>query len=288
MSGDADDEAAQHGAGDRADAAENGRDERLQARHGAEQRLDVDDLLRIEHSAHRRQTAADGEGDRDDLVVVDAHQLSRALILRDGAHGLAGARLFDEEVQADHQRDGDDGREHLEQLDRLAANLEQHDARDDIREFELAAAEDQLNGDLQRHGNADGRDQRGNTGRVAQRLIGDLVHHDAQHNAEHNACQNCQRDGDGGVRLRQRGNHAGRHNPVDDIGADHHNVAMGKVDELDNAVNHRVAQCDQCINAAHLQAADQILQDQLHILPPERLFPCITTGKEKRRLLFPH
>ena len=39
---------------------------------------------------------------------------------------------------------------------------------------------------------------------------------------------------------------------------------MGKVDHADDTVDHRVAQSQQGIHAAQLQAIDQILQDRSH------------------------
>src|SRR5690606_14337430 len=47
-------------------------------------------------------------------------------------------------------------------------------------------------------------------------------------------------------------------------GADHHDVAMGKVDQSDDAVHHRVAQRDQRIDAAQRQAVNELLNEDVH------------------------
>ena len=45
-------------------------------------------------------------------------------------------------------------------------------------------------------------------------------------------------------------------------GAHHEDVAMGEVDELDDAVDHRVAEGDEGVDEAELEAVQQVLQEE--------------------------
>ena len=63
------------------------------------------------------ERGADGEGDDDDAVGVDAHQLGGVGVLRGGLHGAAGAGLGDEEAEGDHAQRGGDEQEEVAALD---------------------------------------------------------------------------------------------------------------------------------------------------------------------------
>ena len=52
---------------------------------------------------------------------------------------------------------------------------------------------------------------------------------------------------------RRKGNHR----------AEHQHLAMGEVDQVENAVNHGVAERDQCIDRADHQAVYQLLQKNI-------------------------
>jgi hypothetical protein len=49
-----------------------------------------------------------------------------------------------------------------------------------------------------------------------------------------------------------------------DHGADHHHLAVGEVDELDDAVDHRVAERHHGIDAAQREAVDDLLEQYVH------------------------
>ena len=59
------------------------------------------------------------------------------------------------------------------------------------------------------------------------------------------------------------------HDEPGHVCAHHDDIAVGKVQQQDNAVHHAVAQCDQCIDAAKGQAVDQLAKEHCHgwILP---------------------
>ncbi len=48
------------------------------------------------------------------------------------------------------------------------------------------------------------------------------------------------------------------------IGADHINVAMGEIDQPQDAVNHRVAERDERVDRSDGQAVDQLLNKSVH------------------------
>ena len=83
-------DAAQKRARDRADTAEDRRHERLDAGHGTGGGLQSRIGGAEQRTGHSRQRRADGEGQRDRCVDIDAHQLGRAAILGHGKHGMTG------------------------------------------------------------------------------------------------------------------------------------------------------------------------------------------------------
>ena len=87
-------------------------------------------------------------------------------------------------------------------------------------------------------------------GRAPKGLVGDLFNEHAQDHADqHGDAQRCPEP-------QMEEGHAG----VADVSADHVDVAVGEVDELDNSVNHGVAKGDEGVNTAQRQAVDHLLQ----------------------------
>lgn len=102
---DADDERADHGAGDRADAAEHRRHERLQTRHGAGGRDDGRVIREVQQRADSGKERADDKRHGDDLIDLDAHELAGLKILCDRAHGHADLGVVDEPLQQQHEHE---------------------------------------------------------------------------------------------------------------------------------------------------------------------------------------
>ena len=63
-------------------------------------------------------------------------------------------------------------------------------------------------------------------------------------------------------------------------GADHEHVAVGEVDELHDAVHHRVAQGDQGVDEAQLQPVDDVLREQRGVLAMRLGQVTSTTGRQ--------
>ena len=112
----------------------------------------------------------------------------------------------------------------------------------------LACAQEdvQLRHILQQIGHADGRDEQGDTGGFAQRLVG---HFFDQH-AQQGTADNGQQHGDVGV--------DNDHGCPEYVRTYHNNVAVGKIQKRNNAVNHAVADGYQRIHGTGLQAVDNL------------------------------
>ena len=179
-------------------------------------------------------------------------------ILRNGAHGLAELSLLHQKGEHQHGQHGDHQRDdrsktqrHLAQTEGLVGVV----GGDHL----CTRAEDQLCRVLQKEGDTNGGDQQRNTGCAAQGGVGDLFDHHAQ-----------QRTGDdGGAHSGDRAKTQLVHDEPRHVCAHHDDIAVGKVQQQDNAVHHAVAQCDQCIDAAKGQAVDQLAKEHCHgwILP---------------------
>ena len=101
---------------------------------------------------------------------------------------------------------------------------------------------------LQKVADADGRNQDGQRRGLTQRAVGDALDRNAQNGADDHRKDN----GQHGVHTRRA--KSKEHN----IAADHDNVAVGEVQHLGNAVDHRIAQGDQRVNAAQTDTVDQV------------------------------
>ena len=110
----AQDEAAQHGAPDIADAAHHRGDEGPPA--------DADAHVGVQHrvgqavhqAAGRGDGRTDGEGERNDPVHRHPHEGHDGPVVRDGPHGHAQQAAAHQQVQGDHQGRGQENDEHLQ------------------------------------------------------------------------------------------------------------------------------------------------------------------------------
>ncbi|MPN25969.1 hypothetical protein SDC9_173391 [bioreactor metagenome] len=171
--GDAHDEAAEHCATNIANAAENGRDERLCAKPGAHIDLNLRIDARVADSRYRGERAANEKCNRDDAVYVDSHQRRSILVHADRAHLRAHLGLVDQQIEPDHNHRGKRNHDDLRGGDRcaeesVADRLEQRWERTRIRPDKGQRAGEIL----QKHGNANRRDQRDHARLVAQRPVG--------------------------------------------------------------------------------------------------------------------
>jgi len=97
---------AEHRSGDIADAPEDGRCERLDARDKAHVVLDRAVIHPVQEARGPSQSAADQKGESDDPVHGDPHEGGRLLVLGAGAHGFPEPGAHDKQLKDHHQRDG--------------------------------------------------------------------------------------------------------------------------------------------------------------------------------------
>ena len=158
--------------------------------------------------------------------------------------------VIDEPDQHDHDDNaGNDGHDGLCRDGQLPA--EQTDGLEpgDNRGKALGVGRpSQLGHLLQKVADADGRNQDGQRRGLTQRAVGDALNRNAQNGADDHRKDN----GQHGVHTRRA--KGKEHN----IAANHDNVAVGEVQHLGNAVDHRIAQGDQRVNAAQTDTVDQV------------------------------
>ncbi|KGQ02267.1 hypothetical protein BBAD15_g12524 [Beauveria bassiana D1-5] len=258
--GQAQQHAAQHGAGDAADAAQHRRREGLDAGQEADEGIELADGDGDQHAAHRRQDRAHHEREGDHAVGVDAQQVGHVHVLRAGARGAAHAGVLDEQRQADHQRHGHqddhDARirhRHIE----VGSHVELHRAGHQRWHRHVARALAQGDPVLQEDRHADGRDQRHQAGAAPHRAVRDPLDAETVDAGDDDGHQ--QHGGDD-ERDRQAATGAdGREGDQADIGADHVDFAVSEVDHTDDAVDHCVADGNQRVDRAQRQSVEELL-----------------------------
>ena len=237
-----------------ADAAEDRRDERLNARHEPHQRVDGVVVDADEDACDRRERRADGERDGDDAVGVDAHELCRFGVVGRGAHRLADLRRAHDVGQDDHK---DKGHAHDEEL--LPVDDEPfecpRDVADRCGERARRRRDERHHDVLEQERHADRRDEHRDARRVAQRAVREPLDRDTEQGGHRHGDEDRGHDGD-----------AERDGIESEVRADHVDVAVREVDELDDAVDHRIAERDERVDAAEGYSVNQLLENLLHEL----------------------
>ena len=157
--------------------------------------------------------------------------------------------MLDQQHQCDDQQDGQHGGQNGQPPHRDAADLDLGAKPRDIGIGLCQTAGDIGGKVLQQVGNTDGGDHDRHTGGGAQRLIGHLFYHHAQYNGKDEGKDQPHHDAAGTQKAAA---------PACDVNhneaRDHEHIAVGKVDEPQDAVNHRIADGDKRIQAADGQS----------------------------------
>ena len=105
-------------------------------------------------------------------------------------------------------------------------------------------------------------------GRVAQRPVGEALDRDAEHRAADHRAEHHQREQepDGHRRVARAAEHL--EDAEADERADHEDVAVGEVQELEDAVDERVAERDEGVGAALGQAVERQLGEGVQSAAP--------------------
>ena len=156
---------------------------------------------------------------------------------------------MDEDHQHHHQGNGEDGGDDGNALDAQAPHVHHLGEERDVRVSPGDTAGDVVGQVLQQVADTDGRDHHGQTRCRAKRRIGDLFNHDA----EQRTGDDRQNNGKNRMQV-ERG-----HGVERGIRADHDDVAVGKVNQTKNAVDHGVANGDEGVQTAHRDAGEQQL-----------------------------
>ncbi len=276
------DEPADHGAGNVSDAAEHRRGEGLQA--GDEAAVGVDQAV-LNAEQHARGTAhgpTDQERERDDPIDIDAHEARRRLILGHRTDRGTGLRAVHDEVQGqEHQQRPADDHERLDRdvdvLGDVEAKVESVHRR--IDEIEGVSPErlDEADEVLQEEGDPDRGDQRNQPRRPAQRTVGDPLHRDGEQPAGGHAGDEDQQEHERPGKTVEEPDALQAEKDLDaDEGAEDEDLGVREVDELEDAVDHRVAERDEGVHETESDAVEKYLRkdpDQkldVHVLGRKR------------------
>ena len=125
--------------------------------------------------------------------------------------------------------------------------------------------EEELHAVLEEERDAERADQRRDARRGAQRPVGEPLDRDpddgtADHRREHH-----QEDHEPDRDCRVSGAAEEMQHAEADVGADHEDVAVGEVEELEDPVHHRVPEGDQGIDAAERGRVDERLEEPIEI-----------------------
>ena len=249
-------DAPQKRPGDGPDAAEHRSGKRLDAGHGAGGGHEGGGEGAQQPPRHRRQRGADGEGQRDGGVDVDAHQLRRPLVLRAGPHGLAqlgpagekGEQHHDDNTRP-HGEQGDVGDGQLPAEQPQGIGLPLGVGGGDEGGIPLGGGPpDELGRVLQKIAHADGGDEHRQGGGLPQGFVGQPLNDHAQRRTYRHGQHHRQPAGQAQV----------GHGAEGDVAAHHDDIAMGKVEHFGDAVHHGVPQGDDGVHAPQADSADQI------------------------------
>ena len=193
------------------------------------------------------------------MVDVDAQDGGCFLILGDAPHGTAQPGPLGEEVQRRADQGTDDDGEDGGVFQGDTSQIHTAGGKDLAGDLGVwSDGGDSLGQVFQKQAHGNGGDQGGHVGAfLAHRAVGDeLCAH---------AHQGAYRDGGqhGGPGRQSQAQHQ-RNGKDHGVAAHHDEIAVGEVDEADDAVYHGVAQGDQGVNAAQAQPHDQGLDKCTH------------------------
>ena len=241
---------ADNRAGDTAEAADDGCDEGLEAdvAHGGEDVI----LHAVEDSGHAGQGARQQEDGCDGAVHADAEHPGGSGVAGDGAYIQTEFGLVNE-INQEHE---DDRRQH--QADQIQhTEIGAGDLYGRNRELELEGAvlagENQVCNLLEDGGQAHGADHQEHVGcaRAADVPIDELLAEEADERAAADAQERRQHEGEA--------DHVGKHDG--EIGAEHGELTVGPVGEVQQAVDQGITGRQQRVDAADGDSRNKLLQE---------------------------
>ena len=222
------------------------------------------------HPGNGGQDGANHKGRRNHKIGLHAHQGRHAGVLGRGPHGAAqtGAVHHPHQNRQRHRRQRQN--QNLGGGNHRATHVVGHGGQQVGVRLEIGLPDDHGQR-LQQDRHANGGDQRRQFGAVAQGAVSHFFDHKIEHRGHHAGHQH-------GAQQNQpagRAGHAFLHQANDGPagqGTHHQHLTMGKVDQVDDAVHHGVAQGHQGIHAAQYQPVDDLLDQGIHAF--SSLFSC--------------
>ena len=238
-----DDERPEDGAGQVADAAEHGGRERDQPELEAGVVAHVE-LEQVDDPGRACERPGEQERDGDRPVDVDPHHRGGLGVLSHGPHRLPLLRRADEPREHDQERDHDHQHGGLAPRVRHVADVDRVRARDEVRHGAVVDAVDGEADVLDDERHPDGRDQRCQPWGVAERPVGDALDRgveQGEHHHDHDERDRETDDDDRDARIVVEPEHAQDQGARDEP-REREDVAVGEVDQLQDAVDERVAE----------------------------------------------
>ena len=218
----------------------------LRPHEEAHAELDLAVLEAVGDGGDAGEGGADREGDDDDAVGVDTHQFGGVGVLRGGLHAAADAGLHHEPAEGEHADRCGDQQEDVAGLDGDGAHVDGVAGHLGEGAGRLRVGVPGPDGLLQGQREADGGDEGCEAGCAAQWAVGEAFGSDRYEGGDDHGAYEHEWQGEP---------HAGAARQPEPHGegaeaADHEDLAVGEVDELDDAIDHCVADGDQAVHGS--------------------------------------
>ena len=202
----------------------------------------------VHHTGNGCQHRADDEGGGDHHVGFDAHQAGNPRVLCCGPHGTAQFGGIDHPHEYGQGDGGEDQNHHLRGRDDGPTDVQGVAWQQGGVGLVVGLPDDHGQG-LQQDGHADGGDQGREFGAVAQRAVGDFLNDKVQRCGHHTGNEQGHHQNQPARGVGHALFHQADHGPAGER-PNHHHLAVGEVDQVDDAVDHGVAQRNQGVHAA--------------------------------------
>ncbi len=236
-----------------AEAAQHDHDEADQGVIVAHEWRERGEHHRHQHAAGGGQAYAQPEGHGGQAFGIDAHDAHRVAVHDDGAQRLAELAAVQEYRQRADDGQRNDQRQQAHGGDQHRSEL-QEDGFDFIGQRTGVGIEHQQHDGAQHDGHAEHQQQRTDLGVV--RLGQARDQYEIEQIARQEKCSECQRQRHQGVDARIL------HQIEGEVGAQHQEFAVRKVDHAQHAEDHVQPHADQPVDGAQDQAVDQPLDNQ--------------------------
>jgi len=258
----ADHHAPHHRAGDAADPAEHRRGERVESVLEPHLEADRVDVEAVDHARRPAEESPDEKRGRDHTIDVDAHEGGRRRVLGDRPHRLAQPCGPHEKRKREHERHHDHEHEQILGGELQPIGRQQIRGREELGKRPVGGAEPEQADVHEDERHPDRRHERRELRCGAERFVDEPIDGQVETAAEEAAEHDEQ--GDAGPRAALVGDSEPQpaHQRQRAAGAEHDQVAVGKIDQPDDAVDHRVTEGDERDQGAVGEADQALLQEK--------------------------